>query len=264
MMKGLYEDREFWEGMWAREEALENEEGEEDSWIEGQSGEDYFDKTVLEAAKGRDVIDIGCGWGEFTLSVARVASTVLGIDFSENAISRALENSKATRVGNVEFKLADARKIALPDESFDLAFSRRGPAMESLLSITEAYRVLRRGELLIQQEGGERDKLNWTQVFGRGQNFPFKGTIAEEKKRLLAKAGFKSVDVREFEATEYFKTLKDVVMRLETTPIIPSFDRNKDRAFLEKLEKLCTDKKGIKTNEHRVIITATKNRNQNV
>ncbi len=257
-MKSLYEDKEFWEGTWAREEALENAEGEEDSWIEGESGEDYFDKTVLEAAKGRDVIDIGCGRGEFTLSVARVASRVLGIDFSENAISRALENSKAARAGNVEFKLADARKIPVPDESFDLAFSRRGPAMESLLSITETYRVLRRYGLLIQQEGGERDKLNWMQVFGRGQNFPLPGRIGEEKKKLLEKAGFKNVDVREFEATEYFKTLKDVVMRLETTPIIPNFDKNTDRGLVEKIGEKCADEKGIKTNEHRLLITARK------
>ncbi len=259
MVKGLYEDKQFWEASWAREEVLENEEGEEDSWIEGESGEDYFDRIVLDAAKGRDVIDIGCGRGEFTLSVARVASRVLGVDFSQNAISKALENSKATRTANVEFKLADARKIPVPDASFDLAFSRRGPAMDSLLSITESYRVLRRGGRLIQQEGGERDKLNWKQVFGRGQNFPFTGRIAEEKKRLLSEAGFKNIDVREFEATEYFKTLRDVVMRLETTPIVPSFDKNTDEALLEKIGKTCVDEKGIKTNEHRLVITATKN-----
>ncbi len=47
-------------------------------------------------------------------------------------------------------------------------------------------------------------------------------------------------------------------MRLETTPIIPSFDKNTDRALVEKLGKTCADEKGIKTNEHRVIITATK------
>ncbi len=167
-LKRLYEDKQFWEGLWAREEALEKEDREEDSWIEGQSGEDYFDKAVLEAAKGKVVIDIGCGWAEFTLTVARVATRIVGIDFSQNAISKALENSKALKAENVEFRLAEARKIPFPDGSFDLGFSRRGAAMESLRSITEAFRVLRTGGQLIQQEGGERDKLNWTQVFGRG------------------------------------------------------------------------------------------------
>ncbi len=262
MVKSLLEDKQFWEAKWAREEVLENEEGEEDSWIEGESGEDYFDKTVLDAAKGRDVIDIGCGRGEFTLTVARVARRVVGIDFSQTAFSKALENSKALQARNVEFRLADARKIPFPDGSFDLAFSRRGPATESPLSITEAYRVLRKSGLLFQQEIGERDKLNWKQIFGRGQNFPFTGKIADEKNKLLAEAGFRNVHVQEFEATEYFKTLKDVAMRLETTPIIPDFDKNTDRALTEMLGNTCADEKGIKTNEHRVIITATKNRNQ--
>ncbi len=260
-MKGLYEDRQFWEGLWAREEVLEKEEGEEDSWIEGQSGEDYFDKAVLAAAEGKDVIDIGCGWAEFTLTVARVARRIVGIDFSRNAISKALENSKALKAGNVDFRLADARKIPFPDGSFDLGFSRRGPAMESLLSITEAFRVLRTGGQLMQQEqqeGGERDKLNWIEVFGRGQDLLFGGKVADEKNRLLGEAGFRNVRVQEFEATEYFRTLKDVVMRLETTPIIPGFGKNRDRPLVEKLGRTCADEKGIKTNEHRVIITATK------
>ncbi len=257
-MRGLYEDKQFWEGKWAREEALEREAAEEDSWREGESGEEYFDKNVLDAARGRDVIDIGCGRGEFTLAVAKVATRVVGIDFSEKAIAKALENGMANRADTVEFKLADARKIPYPDASLDLVFSRRGPATESLQTIREAYRVLRRGGWLVQQEIGERDKLNWKQVFRRGQNYPFNGRIVEEKERLLAEAGFLNINAREFEATEYFRTVKDVVIRLETTPIIPGFNENADRALVEKLERTCMDSKGIKTNEHRLIIAAKK------
>ncbi len=204
------------------------------------------------------MIDIGCGRGEFTLDVAKVATRVLGIDFSTKAIAKALENGQANRVDNVEFKIADARRIPYPDQSFDLAFSRRGPAVESLQTITEAYRVLRRGGRLIQQEIGERDKLNWKQVFGRGQNYPFKGRIVEEKERLLAEAGFRNIEAREFEATEYFRTLKDVIVRLETTPIIPRFYEKTCRPSLEKIESTGMESKGIKTNEHRVIIAARK------
>ncbi len=128
-MRGLYEDKQYWEGKWAWEEALEREAAEEHSWLESESGEEYFDRTVLDAARGRDVIDIGCGRGEFTLAMAKVATRVRGIDFSTKAIAKALEN--ANRVDNVEFKIADARRIPCPDHSFDLAFSRRGPAVES-------------------------------------------------------------------------------------------------------------------------------------
>ena len=82
--------------------------------------------------------------------------------------------------------------------------------------------------------------------------------MSMEKKKLLARAGFRKTRFKEFEASEFYKSIKDVVMRLETTPIIPNFSKARDRKHLLNLEKKCTTPKGIKTNTHRVIVVATK------
>jgi ubiquinone/menaquinone biosynthesis C-methylase UbiE len=251
-----YEDRGFWERKWTAEE-IEKEAQEEESWIEGVDGEDYFDRMVLKEARGKSVLDVGCGRGEFTLSVATVATKVRGVDFSRNAISWAIVNTSLQGVTNVELRLADAGRIPYPDEAFDLVYSRRGPATYSLKTTREGRRVLKQGGQLIQEEIGEKDKLNWKQIFRRGQNYPFKESVSTEKRKLLARAGFRKTRIKEFEASEFYDSIKDVVMRLETTPIIPNFSKTRDRKHLQDLEKKCSTGKGIETNTHRVIVVAT-------
>ena len=253
-----YENRSFWEKKWTTEENIERRTQQEESRTVGVDGEDYFDRKVLKEARGKRVLDIGCGRGEFTLSVAAVAKKVVGVDFSKTAISQAIVNTSLQGVTNVELKLADASSIPHPGESFGLAYGRRGPATYSLKAAREAHRVLKRGGLLIQEEIGEKDKLNWKQIFGRGQNYPFKESVSIEKRKLLARAGFRKATIKEFEASEFYRSIKDVIMRLETTPIIPNFRKARDRKHLQDLEERYTTRKGIKTNTHRVIVVATK------
>ena len=53
-----------------------------------------------------------------------------------------------------------------------------------------------------------------------------------------------------------FPTLKDLIVRLKDSPIIPGFDAEKDRQYLEKITKNYRSKKGIETPIHRVTIIA--------
>ena len=252
-----YEDKDFWDRLYTAEEEQEEKGLTEDSWVEGEDGERLFDQLVLEAAQGKDVVDVGCGQGEFTLEIARVARLVVGIDFAPRAIAGALRRMKGKESPNVEFRRAEANSIPYPDESFDLAVSRRGPATDSLESRNEAFRVLRRGGRLLETTIGERNMLNWGQVFGRGQIDP-RVKVSEAKRKLLLAAGFRRVDVEEFEAPEYFHAIKDVIMRLENSPILPDYDPQADAGRLREIERRFRTRKGIETNSHRVIIKATK------
>ncbi len=119
---------------------MEKKARQEESWRQGVDGEDYFDRRVLKEARGKGVLDIGCGRGEFTLAVAAVATKVAGVDFSRNAISRAIVNTSLQGVTNMELKLANARSIPYSDESFDLVYCRRGPATYNLKTAREAHR----------------------------------------------------------------------------------------------------------------------------
>ena len=69
-------------------------------------------------------------------------------------------------------------------------------------------------------------------------------------------AGFKNLEIKEHVATEIFPTLGDLIIRLKDSPIIPDFDAEKDRQYLEKIQKTCRSTKGIETPTHRVTIIA--------
>jgi ubiquinone/menaquinone biosynthesis C-methylase UbiE len=258
MPRPEFEDHEIWEKLYATDENQLATGLVEHSLTEGEDGEREFDRRVLSAAKGLDVIDIGCGSGEFTLQVAVSAKTVAGIDFSERALGKALENLLSKEVSNVEFRLARAEKLPYPSRKFDLAMSRRGPIADTGESLTEAYRVLRNNGQIMFQDIGERDKQNWARVFGRGQMYPGTKKVSLELKRKLAQEGFKNIKIDEFEATEYFLTIQDVLMRLENSPIIPDFDRNLDKKHVEEIERRFMTQKGIRTNTHRVLVAANK------
>jgi len=59
-------------------------------------------------------------------------------------------------------------------------------------------------------------------------------------------------------ATEIFPTLKDLIIRLKDSPIIPEFDAEKDKQYLEKIEKAYRSTRGIETPTHRVTIIANR------
>ena len=258
MRRKLYEDKALWEKFYAIEEAQKKEGLEEHYWVEGDDGRELFDRMVIEAVKGKEALDVGCGSGEFTLALAASAKKVVGLDFSEKAMAKAVENRSSKVVRNVEFRLAEAHELPFPSGSFDVVISRRGPATDSSKTIREVYRVLRKSGQLMEITIGERDKLNWKEIFGKGQNYPFKEKVSAEKQRLLARVGFTKINTQEFEATEYFGSIKDVVMRLETAPILSDFDKETYKPQVKQIEKTFATAKGIRTNRHRVIVIATK------
>lgn len=255
MPRPEFDLQKMWEQLYAVEEKHLADGSTERSWTDGEDGEKEFDRRVLANAKGKDVIDIGCGTGQFTLEIATVARRVVGIDFSERALRKAVElESKPA----LEFRLSQADKIPYSEENFDLAISRRGPATDTSQTISEVYRVLRKEGQLMVQDIGERDKQNWIQVFGRGQTYPATGIVGSGLKEKLARAGFKDVIVEDFEVDEYFEGIHDVLMRLEDSPIVPDFDRERDKLQVHELVKRFASPKGIRTNSHRVLIMATK------
>jgi len=102
------------------------------------------------------VLDFGCGCGEVALNAAQTAKSVLGVDYSRNAIVLAGE-AKAAFPHDVAaktiFQQADIETYAVPAEQFDVVFfadviehldrSRIGPVMARL------YNSLKKGGRII-------------------------------------------------------------------------------------------------------------------
>jgi ubiquinone/menaquinone biosynthesis C-methylase UbiE len=246
-----YEDREYWERVYA----LPENYMVESAVTEGNDGEDEFDARMLDECVGKVVLDVGCGDGPFTIRMAERATEVIGVDFSRIAISKARENLANSGRKNLRFETANAESLHFPKEFFDLVTCRRGPVTDRKSSLREAHRVLKRNGTLMEITIGERDKENLIQVFGRGQMLGSEGVVAL-KERLLRETGFRNLEIKEYIATEIFPTLKDLIIRLKDSPIIPDFDAEKDKQYLEKIEKAYRSTKGIETPTHRVTIIA--------
>jgi SAM-dependent methyltransferase len=245
---------EYWDRKWKlREQHLR-----ERVTLDGSDGEREFSHEVILRARGKKVLDVGCGPAEFTLRVARIAKSVIGIDASRIALKIAERNLRRSRLKNVQFKYGNAGKLPFRDRSFDLVYSRRGPASESRRSLSEVLRMLRPGGVFIEITIGERDKQNVVEIFGRGQMLQFKGQVSTVKKRWLEKVGFRASTARDYVGTEVFHSLDDLIIRLKTAPIIPGFDVGKDKRLLDAVAANCMTERGIETPVHRVILTACK------
>src|SRR5712692_5671145 len=213
-----YEDREYWEKVYA----LPENYMVESAVTEGNDGENEFDARMLDACIGRVVLDVGCGDGLFTIKMAERAKEVVGVDFSRIAISEARKNLTNSGRKNLRFEIANAESLNFQKETFDLVTCRRGPVTDSKDSLREAHRVLKSSGTLMEITIGERDKENLAQVFGRGQMLGSERVVAL-KERLLMEAGFTKLEVKD---------------------------------YLDKIEKADKSTKGIETPTHRVTIIA--------
>jgi SAM-dependent methyltransferase len=114
-----------------------------DAW-NGESGRawvehvDHFDSMLapfgdaaverLELSAGDRVVDLGCGVGGTTLSIAQLVApaVVVGVDISVPMLAAARERAGAAGCTNVEFRHHDVQDEPLAAGSFDAAFSRFG------------------------------------------------------------------------------------------------------------------------------------------
>lgn len=76
-----------------------------------------------EPDKNKNIIDIGCGVGFFTLFLAKNARKALGIDTSKESIHRARHNAKLNGIPNAFFKTLAASDASLLHERFETAIA---------------------------------------------------------------------------------------------------------------------------------------------
>ena len=116
---------------------------------------------LLGDVRGKQVLDFGCGSGENIPMLARLGAKVWAIDISEQLLNiarrRLLVNGYTS---DVNFIVASAYDVPLPDESVDVVF---GMAilhhLELPLAAREVKRVLRKGGRAIFKEPVRNSKL---------------------------------------------------------------------------------------------------------
>jgi SAM-dependent methyltransferase len=116
-----------------------------------------FDETLsrchgpfLTAAAIREddhVLDVGCGTGQSTRDVARIATngSALGVDLSSKMIALARKTAAAEGLDNIEFQHADAQIHPFERSAFDVVISRMGSMFfgDPITAFTNLQRALR-------------------------------------------------------------------------------------------------------------------------
>ncbi|KPK16847.1 MAG: hypothetical protein AMJ62_03590 [Myxococcales bacterium SG8_38] len=115
----------------------------------------YDDFGIRE---GDRVLDIGCGFGETALEIARMvgpSGEVVGIDCTDAFLDIAEEERDAAGVSNVRYEIGDAQVCDLPEGYFDVAYSRFG-----VMFFQSAVRALRNANHALKP-GGKLCLIVW-------------------------------------------------------------------------------------------------------
>jgi ubiquinone/menaquinone biosynthesis C-methylase UbiE len=109
------------------------------AWTEAYHVSRY--RFALEFAKGKRVLDLGCGVGYGAALLAQVAKSVLGGDVSQETLQFARKEYVAS---NLQFVQMDCRRLGLPANAFDLvvSFEVIEHVLEQEEMLSEVERVL--------------------------------------------------------------------------------------------------------------------------
>ncbi len=149
------------------------------------------------------MLDGGCGLGEWTVNLSRVGYHVLGLDISEETVTR-LQKAFPGAI----FERGDIRDTGQPDDSFEAYFSwgTFEHFEEGMQSCTnEAFSIIRPGGYLftsvpfenlpVQRSSGSYDADQESQENRRWRFYQWRLTKAELHDQLM-QSGFQVLEIR--------------------------------------------------------------------
>jgi len=164
---------------------------------------------------GDKVLDIGCGYGETCLEIGRMVTDsgeVIGLDCTESFLQTAEQEKSKSGATNVRFELGDAQNHPLPQDYFDVVFSRFGVMFfqSVVMAMRNAHKTLRKdGKLCMIVWRTIKDNPCWgaakevalkylpppgddAKTCGPG---PFSMADEETTRAMMKAAGFDQVDL---------------------------------------------------------------------
>ncbi|MEW6668755.1 MAG: class I SAM-dependent methyltransferase [Thermodesulfobacteriota bacterium] len=122
-------------------------------WATSEALQVPFLQALADEDNVKDVLDLGCGVGLFSLALGESGYQVYGIDASQQMVGAA---QKTAKTPSINFREGSAQSIPFPDEAFDAVVARM--VLHNVLprwevALTETRRVLRTGGMLLVLEG---------------------------------------------------------------------------------------------------------------
>lgn len=113
--------------------------------VHSEMAYEYFD-----IRPGNKVLDIGCGYGETCLEIGRIVGPegeVLGLDCTEAFLDIAEKEMRESGLENVKFVLGDAMTFELPENYYDVVYSRFGVMFfqNIVFALRNAHKALKPG-----------------------------------------------------------------------------------------------------------------------
>ena len=214
---------------------------------------DFYEKIKENTNKNSICLDLGTGGGEKVLKYYPKVKKVIGTDFSKEMIQTANKNLKKYPEKNVEFKYMDSLNIAFPKNSFDVVSARH-----TIIDAEGIYKVLKENGVLVIEGIDKKDCIELKDMFGRGQAYKDKISIADIDYINLKKAGFSSIEKIEILEDEYYETKEDLLALLLKVPILDDFsetEENNNFEHINTIEKDIFDKYIQKyTNEKGILL----------
>jgi ubiquinone/menaquinone biosynthesis C-methylase UbiE len=141
--------------------------------------------TMLNPLPGQQILDLGCGGGDFCRVLAPLVSPggqVTGVDLSPDAVILATRSSDSTESGLLAFEQGDGHDLRFADRSFDAAtcISMLGFCQDPSRVLSELQRVLRQGGRLLLVNSDEEAR-HWG---GSG------GELGRRVMRAIANRGY--------------------------------------------------------------------------
>ena len=115
--------------------------------------------------KGEKALDVCCGTGDITLSIARQGLETIGVDFSPGMLEQARRRNSAS--AQATFIEADALKLPFGNDHFDLltiAYGLRN-IEDFEAGLRELARVLKPGGRMLVLDFGKPDNRLWRRLY---------------------------------------------------------------------------------------------------
>ncbi|GCE12279.1 class I SAM-dependent methyltransferase [Tengunoibacter tsumagoiensis] len=210
------------------------------------------------------VLEIGSGAGQTLCDLAPKVKQIWGLDSNEELLGATRLRAERLSVTNAIYLLAasndpEATK-SLPDATFDLVLSRRGPKFsENLL------RTLRKTTIFVQEVVSNLDGYPLGEILGRRYLTPFAGTDQEVLLHEYANLGIFPVSCKEYFYEEFFRDREHLASFLTQVAAMLSpwllpqslphkpYDPVQDQDALDLYVRYNTTEKGIRVLRQRKI-----------
>lgn len=125
----------------------------------------FQQKNIIN--KDSEVLDIGCGSGQYSIEFSKKVKKVVGIDISSKMIENAIDNIEKENINNISLNLISWENCSLEEmgwnKKFDLVFASMCPginSLDTLLKMNDASKGYCFLSGFVHRIDNVRDKIN--------------------------------------------------------------------------------------------------------